>query len=359
MHKAATAYTRSDVGAVAPALRRWLFSGRCQSRQGAYCAWRDASTGELSFEYPEINGYFLTFAASLHDLSPVEMRAARRSADWLLGRLRRADLSARSGWDGGAVYTFDLAMMATGLLSFGRRFGASYLEAGLRLVEFLGEEIRTRGHLRAVAAGARASHRGWASEGQAHLLKATQCFLLADELTDLANAELLRPLVEELEQLQQPDGRFVTEPEGQVTMLHPHLYALEGLWIWGTARRSSSMLERVRAGLNWALGTQLASGGFPRFLRVSGQEAGPEQADVTAQLIRLSSLALGFDTRIEDVEKAAERLISTMTGGSAQRAAVYQPSSSPLHENAWATMFAAQAIDLISNRAPLRWSELV
>ena len=353
----AAVYPRQDAAALASGLRQWLFSGTCQSASGAFCAWRDAESGELSFEYPEINGYALTFAASLHDLNPAETHASKRSADWLLSRLARGDLSARDGWDGGSVYTFDLAMMATGLMSFGRRFGDSYCDVGLRLVEFLREELRTRGHLPAVAAGPRASHRGWASEGQAHLLKTTQCFLLADELTGSNSTGLLRPLVQEWEQLQQPDGRFVTEPDSEVTMLHPHLYALEGLWIWGTTHVSSSTLERVRAGLDWAFGAQLPSGGFPRFVSASDQEAGPEQADVTAQLIRLSSLAFGLDTRVGDLEKAAGRLMGTMTGGGAQRAALYQPSSS--HENVWASMFAAQAMDLVSSQRLLAWNELV
>ena len=105
----------TDPDSVALALRRWLFSGSCQSVAGAFCAWREARTGRLAFEYSENNGYLLTYAAALEDPTPAELAAARRSADWLA----RGDLSARAGWDGGAIYTFDLAMTATGLMPFG------------------------------------------------------------------------------------------------------------------------------------------------------------------------------------------------------------------------------------------------
>ena len=137
-----------DTTAIAHALRRWLFSGACQSESGAFCAWRDAGTGQLAFEYPEITGYLLTFAAGLDDLQESESAAAHRAADWLVSRLRRGDRSAREGWDAGAVYTFDLAMVANGLLAFGRRFGDEYLEVGAEVVDFLlarGSSPRRRG----------------------------------------------------------------------------------------------------------------------------------------------------------------------------------------------------------------------
>ena len=348
-----------DTAAIAHALRRWLFSGKCQSESGAFCGWRDAGTGQLAFEYPEITGYLLTFVAGLPDLTPDELAAARRGADWLVGRLGRGDYSARSGWDGGAVYTFDLGMVASGLISFGRLHGDEYVETGMRVVRFLVSESEAAGKVPAVARGPEAGHPGWATEGRAHLLKLVQCLLLGDELGVIGARDWAKSLIGEAAVLQQSDGRFVTDPRDEVTMLHPHQYALEGLWIWGRATSEQSALERARRGVEWVLAHQLESGGFPRFVRVSNGEASPEQGDATAQVMRLRSLTLGLDTPIPELERAAERLVGTMTVGSAERAAVYQPSSSSSHENAWVTMFAAQAIDLISKRRALPWSELV
>jgi hypothetical protein len=82
-----------DPDSVALALRRWLFSGSCQSAARAFCAWREARKGRLAFEYPETNGHLRTYAAALEDLTPAEFVAA--------------------------IYAFDLAVTATGLTSFG------------------------------------------------------------------------------------------------------------------------------------------------------------------------------------------------------------------------------------------------
>jgi hypothetical protein len=336
-------------------LRRWLLSGDCQSEAGAFCAWRDAKTGQLAFEYPEINGYLLTFAASLDDLEAHEIDAARLAADWLAERLARGDLSARASWDGGAIYTFDLAMIAAGLISFGRRFGAKYLHAGERLVDFLAAEIDSAGRLPAVGRGPWASHTGWASEGRAHLLKTVQCFLLVSAEVGSSQAMIPLALVEEAEQLQQPDGRFVTQPRADLTMLHPHLYALEGLWIWGTACSHGWALDRARLGLEWVFDQQLPSGGFPRFVRIGADLPGPEQADVTAQAIRLACL---LRASLPGLDRAVERLSGLTVGDQHSCAAVYQPGHGNVHQNVWVSLFAAQALTATA-RPHLEWGGLV
>jgi hypothetical protein len=346
--------TRTGAEGVAKSLRRWLFSGACQSPEGAYCAWRDARTGRLAFEYPEINGYLLTFAAGLPDLAKSEFAAARRAADWLLRRLARGDLSARSGWDNGAIYTFDLAMIATGLLSFGARFGDDCVDAGMRIIEFLSDEIHAAGRLPVVARGPVASHAGWASEGRAHLLKVVQCFLAVDDLAGTARAELVRPLIEEAGELQQTDGHFATQPNDELTMLHPHCYALEGLWTWGSASGEDWALERARAGVAWLLEQQLASGGFPRFVRIPAGESGPEQLDVTAQVIRLAQLVEGHAT---NHERSICRLAGLMTDALGCRGHLYAPGSQ--HENVWVSLFAAQALGLACSVRQVGWKELV
>ena len=50
-----------------------------------------------------------------------EIAVGRRAADWLVGRVQQRRLAARDGWDGDAVYLFDLGMISAGLQSFGRR----------------------------------------------------------------------------------------------------------------------------------------------------------------------------------------------------------------------------------------------
>ena len=341
---------------IAGALRRWLFSGACQSESGAFCAWRDADTGELAFEYPEITGYLLTFAASLDDLAEQETAAARRAADWLVSRLGRGDYSAREGWDGGAVYTFDLAMLATGLLAFGRRFGDEYVEAGAGVVDVLCAEADAAGRVPAVARGPASAHTGWATEGRAHLLKAVQCLLLAAELGVRETRELAQALIGEAAELQCPDGRFVTNLGDEITMLHPHHYAVEGLWMWGNATSDAGALDQARRGLEWAFSQQLATGGFPRFAPTKG-EPGPEQGDTTAQAVRMACL-LEFD--LLGLDRAVARLAELTIGDECRRSVVYQPTAESQHENAWTTLFAAQALAQAGREPPrVEWDMLV
>ena len=342
--------------AIARDLRRWLFSGACQSESGAFCAWRDVRTGHLAFEYPEITGYLLTFAAGLDDLQESEVAAARRGADWLVSRLRRGDRSAREGWDGGTVYTFDLAMVATGLMSFGRLRGDEYLEWGVKLVRFLVAESEAAGKMPAVARGLEARHTGWATEGRAHLLKLVQCLLLADELGIAGARDCARALIGEASSLQQSDGRFVTDLRDDVTMLHPHHYALEGLWIWGRATSEQWALERAQKGVEWAFAHQLASSGFPRFVSAAGREKGPEQADATAQAIRMAGI---LDLESERLGRGVARLGELTIAGAGARAMVYQPAAATLHENTWATLFAAEALMLRSTLKSAEWRCLV
>ena len=340
------------------ALQRWLFSGRPQSERGAYCAWRDRARDELVFEYPEINGYALTYTAGLAVPRPDEIATARRAASWLTERLGRGDYSAREGWDADAIYTFDVAMIANGLMSFGRRFGDErHLEAGLAATEFLVAETDAAGRLPAVARGPQATHKGWATEGRAHLLKAVQCLLLADELAATGTTAQARLLIEEARGLQQPDGRFLTDPRDNITMLHPHHYALEGLWIWSEATGERWAADRARRGVEWAFAQQLQTGGFPRFVASHGGEPGVEQADATAQAVRMAFL-LGVEPR--GLDRAVERIAELTVGDERVRACVYQPLPEPPHENVWATLFAAQAFELAAAEAPaLDWWGLV
>ncbi len=362
-----TAATSPNIAplSVADALRRWIGAGACQSPSGAFCAWRDTQANTLAFEYPEITGYALTYLAGRKNLTAKEAEVGKRAADWLIARLQADNYSAHDGWDNGAVYNFDLAMIANGLMLFGERLKIRrYTKWGIGLVNYLREQIDFEGNLPAVSqkhpvASLRPS--SWSTTGQAHLLKAAQCLLLAEHLTLRRAAETAELLVENSKRLQLYNGRFITQPEDSLTMLHPHLYALEGLWIFGTARRDAEALERARTGLRWLWSHQLESGGFPRAVAVAGgaesTEGFPEQFDVTSQAVRMA-LALGL--RLPRLDEAIARLQAIAHTGASGTALVYHVDSPTLHQNMWVTMFGVQALELASSYTPLMsWEELV
>jgi hypothetical protein len=354
-----------DPAQIVDGLRAWLVS-RARSPSGAFHAWLDASNGELSFEYPEITGYALTHLAALSDPNDEEVRAGRRAGTWLACRLEAGNLSARDGWEEGAVYSFDLAMVATGLLAFGPRFGISRLtDNGLRLAERVRDAIDAGGQLAPVCPRPAevAPRRSWSARGRAHLLKVVQCLLLADRLDARGCREAAARLMAGSQSLQGDDGRFVTDPADDATVLHAHCYALSGLWIYGQATGDQGALDRARQAVVWVWRQQLDNGGFPRVVpatqcRVDGDEDSVEQTDVTCQAV-CAALLLGM--RPDGLSAAVARLCEVAVAtGDGLWALPYQPSAQPIHRNVWTTMFGVQALGMsLPHAPPIDWDLVV
>jgi UDP-N-acetylglucosamine 2-epimerase (non-hydrolysing) len=332
----------------ADGLARWISSGACQSASGAFAAWVELASGEKAYDYAEITGYGLTHLAARRELAEEEIQVGRRAAEWLAARVQQRRLAARDGWDGDAVYLFDLGMISTGLQTFGGRVGEQrYVDAGLELVGLLERELAVE--LGPVSANGPSSERtNWSTRGIVHLAKLAQCLLLA------GREEPAGRLIEAARSTQGPDGHMPTDPESAVTMLHPHMYGAEGLWMWGQATGDQDAIDRARAAVQWVWTHQLGSGGLPRAV---GRPEPIEQLDVTSQAVRMA-LLLGVHTPA--VDRAIERLLEVARERDGMLALPYQPASPDVHLNTWVTMFGSQALGLAAPGAePLRWDQLV
>ena len=332
----------------AEGLARWISSGTCQSASGGFAAWVELASGEKAYDYAEITGYALTHLAARDVLSDEEVEVGRRAADWLVERVRTGRLAARDGWDGDAVYLFDLGMISAGLQSLGRRLDdADYSTTGLQLAERLDEELSVE--LAPVSArGPRSERTNWSTRGVVHLAKLVQCFLLAER------PERAERLIEAARAVQGPDGHMPTDPDSSVTMLHPHMYGAEGLWMWGLATGDQDAVDRARAAVQWVWTHQLQTGGLPRAF---GRPEPVEQLDVTSQAVRM---ALLLGVRTPAVDRAIERLLEVARERDGMLAMPYQPGSPDVHLNTWVTMFASQALALATpGAAQLRWDQLV
>jgi hypothetical protein len=308
----------------------------------------ELASGEKAYDYAEITGYALTHLAARDELTDDEADVGRRAAEWLTARVRQRRLAARDGWDGDAVYLFDLGMISAGLQSFGGRLDEQrYVDAGLELVELIEAELA--GGIVAVSSrGPRSERTNWSTHGVVHLAKLAQSLLLA------GREEPARRLIDAARAVQGPDGHMPTDSESTVTMLHPHLYGAEGLWMWGSAMGDQDAIDRARANVQWVWTHQLQTGGLPRAF---GRPEPIEQLDVTSQAVRMA-LLLGVHTPA--VDRAIERLLEVARERDGMLAMPYQPGSPDVHLNTWVTMFASQALALAGPGAkPLRWDQLV
>lgn len=344
------------------AMRQWLVR-EGQAGSGAFSAWVERVSGIRAFEYPEITGYALTHLAFTPNQSDLELNSGHRAARWLELRVASNNFAARDGWDGDAVYNFDLAMMANGLLQFGSRCGReSAIRTGIQIAHRLKEQTLRSGELAPLPIGADSRRSAWSTDGRALMVKSVQCLLSAAEVDESGDfLEAASQVVNMSERIQMENGRIVTHPSDVETMCHPHLYAVEGLWAHGQASESAESLDRARAGTAWVWAHQLSNGGFPRFVANGPAcDPAPEQFDVTAQAVRAGMLTGVVDR--DRMSAAIRRLQEVCLIQDDMAAMPYNLEVS--HLNVWVTLFARQALSVAdglakNDVATLQWQSLV
>jgi hypothetical protein len=149
---------------------------------------------------------------------------------------------------------------------------------------------------------------------------------------------------------------FATQPDESLTMLHPHFYAVEGLWIHATVRDDAAALDRAREATEAAWRHQLPDGALPRFVALDGTPDGPGQCDVTAQAVRAAVLT---SAEVPGLDRAVELLIRLARPAGDGMAMPYRASGGDTNLNAWVTMFSAQALELYGRDEPIPWQQLV
>lgn len=329
-------------------MRRWLRGA--QGRDGGFVAWIDEHD-RPAFVYPEISGYALTFLSFLRDPTRDEVDAAERCSEFLRSRIEHGQLEARH-FEPGVVYAFDLGMIASGLFNAADRFGLPGEQEAATLVDLIASELLTSGRLAPVSAVGAASRRRptWSTSGELHLAKVVQALLLGAEHgvrgADVAAERLIERTTLVLNAHRWPP---CTSRATDRCDLHPLLYCAEGLWIWSRAQgdeRAAALATRV---VQSAVALGLPGGALPG--AVDGGSVASVQGDVLAQGLRLVRL-LGMTDAL-DLMAQVLAFAETMPAGTAVRYTL-----DPGHDNTWATLFAAQALELESGDA-LSWRLLV
>ena len=154
---------------------------------------------------------------------------------------------------------------------------------------------------------------------------------------------------------QHADGRFITNPDKEnITFLHPHLYACEGLIYGGIRHSNRDYLVAGIKGIVWAMKQiNLSTGGLPR----NTAERSLEQSDCMAQLLRLliicgsqiQELMKNSNCVDNAIEKIHLRLLDFYIAEGTDRGGIRYHNSLDT-ACSWCTMFTMQALRLWTKR---------
>ena len=149
----------------------------------------------------------------------------------------------------------------------------------------------------------------WSTVSGAYQSKLSLCLLELSRLTSNDHyAKVSDSLCRFALKFQQADGRFITNPDQEnITYLHPHLYACEGLICGGIRQSNESYISAGIKGVIWAMKqVNPSTGGLPR----NTAEKSIEQSDCMAQLLRLLMLCR---SQIQELIKNSSESIDDLT----------------------------------------------
>lgn len=341
------------------AIAPWLLDGPAQLRGGAHAgavAGTVAESGAPAYVYPEIAGYYLQWLAWRARTSGGAPALAARAAavqQWLVAWVARAGppptrvhLSGPvDDWRNGAVFCFDVAMVARGLASAagaglvvpdpGLVTGLSRILASL--VDADGLFAACRAHAARTALPDRwSTRRGpFLAKAAAGVITAARALPgIAAPVTAAAQATFAASI-----------DWTLAGPHPEV---HPRLYAIEGLLALPDDPRVRAALPAVGAQFAALLAQAGPDGCLPESLDARGADRGPARVDVIAQALRAGTL-LGVHGRAHAQDAAAlgrlrALLVRQVRPSGALAFAVDAAPTAAC--NVWAAMFADQALAL-------------
>ena len=316
-------------------LLRWLASDDVAAPDGHCLSWWNPS--RPGYPYPEISGLLL------HLLS-LEHRAAE-TRERLTGALLAEHATGVGVRRHGLAYTFDTAMALRGLLAADDASVHSGVATdwALVLIEAAQRRSATAGVPRPeppTGPQPLEPQTRWSLAFGGHQAKVCGALLdyrrrygplpgLAEAVEVLAGAAL---------SVQDGDGRFRIHARSHLTYTHSHCYAVEGLLQRAAdAGARGGWPEPVVAGAHWLAGAQQPDGGL-RAWHDGVQASGARHADATAQALRIW-LVVDPDRYAEPAARARDFLWRLWVPPRGLR---YSDDSDDV--NAWATIFAAQAL---------------
>jgi len=312
----------------------WLTSPRVIRSDGSVMSW--VNPEHPGYPYPEIAGYMLSYL-SLHgrETAPTRNRIAQR----LLRQMAPSGAVGRRETE----YVFDSAMVLAGLLAHEANGG---LLPDAAMIDRLRDYIVRRLERRVGLDGAlEAAPEHWSASYGCHLIKT----FIALTAYDATRATHTTPLIERMlaELLPLYDrGRFHVNADSDITYVHAHCYALEGLLVLD-GRGRSGLRSWIEGGAEWLAAGQAPNGGMPAEFDSDGPRM-EAHADCTAQAVRIWA-AVDRQRYAAEIERGLDYLASLTIGGGIR----YRDESSDV--NTWATIFGAQAMDWAQKGGSWQW----
>jgi hypothetical protein len=308
-------------------MNAWLSSPAVVSPDGAVASW--VNPAHPGYAYPEAAALWLShfaFAGKLHSVSdeqPGRAATCAAVADWLCARVHTDGGLGRDGLS----YLFDSAVGLAAFVRYasGSGWSGPVEETAHRLFRYIERGIR---HRVPVSPPPDVANR-WSLRFDPHLIKVSLSLFLYGEATGTEVGALVEELISAAGGL---DGERWIDA-GPDTYTHALCYAVEGLIVLqrhGFPVRA----EAVLAVLDELASMQREDGSLPAFLG-----GGESRTDATSQALRCWTL--WAPERYASARNQALRFLADSQ--SASGGLVYAPGSSDV--NAWATLFAVQAIE--------------
>jgi hypothetical protein len=342
-------------------LARWLLDGGAQLRTGAnaggVAGWLDGA-GNAAYAYPEITGYYLQWLAwhatrdgATPDMNGRAVAAQRWLASWIVrGETPQTRVYLRaheSDWRNGALFFFDLAMIARGVASAAR---VGLIVPDAALVRSLGAQlsrlIDSDGMFVACASVDPVTPlpARWSTRRGGFLAKAAAGVLVAAEVLP-ALAWLRQPAQDTFLVCL---AMAIEQPHNEA---HPALYAIEGALSVPDRNAVEVMIPRFAEQLESLLLTTHGTG----MLNESRSSTGTSRLDIVAQGLRVAAL---LDVAASDGSACAQALADMtqllVRSTRATGALPFSPTATKPQYNTWCAMFAEQALGLVHARPGAR-----
>lgn len=362
--------------------KEWLLNSGIQNmnrlHKGGFNAWYDTITKQYPFVYSEITGYGISTLLYLNEVqsNPELVERACLAANWLKKTAYIENKSVVCRFYYAAeeseprLCTFDAGMCLKALVSLYRQTRKkTYLKFSQKIADWLIQDMQKEDgsfYARYLLDEGRLidNENQWSAQsGSFHAKVAIGLLHLGFLTTHPVYIESADKICKWALQMQQKNGRFITNTKDGSTFLQPHCYSIEGILCGGVFLRKREYLDSAVNGIKWIMSHQLPNGSFPTyFTQSTGKFSSKESADMSAQVVRLMFILsqLGELTlNMKSVEKAVKRLFDfqcikekskKIHGGFLAGPAWFQSDYKP-HVNSWVTMFVLQAAQMHIDRS--------